>query len=158
MTHFRIELPSFAIETPSSLLDDIAALSMKGFSSSAWGGAETGGVFFGTSEAGIVRLVAWRALPCEHAEGPAFSVSTKDEAGLKQLLEHAKDDPELNGLEPAGWYHSVYGDLAITRKDAAIQDRYFPDPWKPLALIRRVKGEPATVAFYLREKNVVLRR
>jgi hypothetical protein len=76
---------------------------------------------------------------------------------LKQLLEHAKDDPELNGLEPAGWYHSVYGDLAITRKDAAIQDRYFPDPWKPLALIRRVKGEPATVAFYLREKNVVLR-
>jgi hypothetical protein len=130
---------------------------MQGFGSYSWEGPEIGGVLFGAHEAGSVSVKAHRVLKCEHAEGPAFTLSERDEAELQELLETAKDDPELEGLEAVGWYHSVYQDLYSTRRDILIQERHFPEKWQILLVLRRVKSEPVLAGFYVREHEGLLK-
>jgi hypothetical protein len=153
----RIESPSLAIHFPSPLIAEIGELAMQGFGRYSWGGPECGGVLLGTHEEGATTIAAYRPLRCEHAEGPAFALSEKDEAGLQELFEAAKLDPELEGLEPVGWYHSVYEDLYITRKDSLIHERHFPEPWKIIVILRRIKSAPPLAGFYVREGEGVMK-
>src|ERR1035438_8090413 len=65
---------------------------------------ETGGVLFGIHEPGRICILACKALQCEHAMGPGFVLSEKDEKRLAQLISAPATDPELNGLEALGWF------------------------------------------------------
>jgi hypothetical protein len=49
-------------------------------------GSEVGGVLFGIHEPGHIRILACRPLPCEHAMGPGFVLSKRDEKRLAQLV------------------------------------------------------------------------
>jgi len=75
----RIEYSRQAMETVRTAVND-------GFYTLSRGGLEVGGVLFGRHTAGTLRILEARPLACEHASGPAFVLSTKDEAGLQQLL------------------------------------------------------------------------
>src|SRR5437588_11578638 len=68
------------------------------------GGIEVGGLLFGRVENNSVRLEAFRSIECEHASGPSFVLSDRDLALLKQQLAKAASDPELQGLQVAGWF------------------------------------------------------
>jgi len=67
-----------------------------------WGGPEVGGVLFGAAEPDRVRILTYRPLECEHANGPAFELTEKDETGLLELIERTKTDQDLAGLQPVG--------------------------------------------------------
>src|SRR5690348_6140477 len=93
------------------------------------GGVEIGGVLFGNHGKGTVHVMARRALVCEYASGPSFTLSEKDQRGLERLLADAAADAELSGLEPVGWYHShTRSGIFLSEQDLEIFQRYFPHP------------------------------
>ena len=153
----RIECSSLVVAYPPSLIAEMCALLMQGFSRYPWGGPESGGVLFGTHDADAVRILAFRPLSCEHAEGPAYTLSPNDEAALEVLLGSAKQDPDLAGLEPVGWYHSLYQDLYVSHRDTEVHDRFFPNSWQIAVIVRRAKLEPARAGLYCREDGGPLR-
>ena len=88
----------FAIEYDPDLLDEIRRQAVSALLSLPHGGAEIGGVLFGSREDGRVRLQAHRLIECQYAFGPSFVLSDSDLAGLARLLEGARRDPALAGL------------------------------------------------------------
>jgi hypothetical protein len=60
-----------------------------------------GGVLFGIHEPGCIWILASKPLQCEYAMGPGFVL-----AKGRQLISASATDPELNGLQALGWYHS----------------------------------------------------
>src|SRR3954465_13795921 len=96
----------FTIEYPGALMSGIRAAAVDGLLALRRGGLEIGGVLFGTTEPGPNRIEAFRALECEHATGPAFTLSDADRTRLNGLLVAASEERELAGLEPVGWFRS----------------------------------------------------
>jgi general secretion pathway protein A len=154
---WKVEGHPRLIEVPLPFWDDILNVVMGDFVRLPWGGPELGGVLFGTREAGCLRIVAYRPLECEHAHGPAFELSEKDEAGLVKLLEEARKDRDLAGLEPVGWYFSKYHWLSLNPCDTEVYDRYFPKPWQVAMVFLRGKGEPCQLGFFFRHQDGSIR-
>jgi hypothetical protein len=98
-----VDYPEGTWECPYALLQSLAAEAMKGFESSPAGGAELGGVLYGTRTGNHVRVTANLPVACEHRNGPAFTLSEPDQAGLDELL--GGENEWTKGLKPVGWYH-----------------------------------------------------
>src|SRR5438874_2741776 len=94
------------IEYSPDILSDIRVAVVDAFFSLPRGGAEIGGVLFGSHDAHAVRITAFQPMECEHAMGPTFVLSEKDRAHLGAQLRESRQDPVLRGLEIVGWYHS----------------------------------------------------
>src|ERR1044071_1405114 len=77
------------IEYPPALLDEIRLAVVDAFFSIPRGGAEIGGVLFGSHTDTAIRIVAFRPMECVHAFGPTFVLSEKDLMRLKAQLEAA---------------------------------------------------------------------
>ena len=132
-------------------LETLRAEVVDGFYKLARGGLEVGGVLFGRRGGNSVRITASRPMACEHAFGPSFILSEKDEAGLKALLDSAVDDPELSGLVPVGWYHShTRSEISLSEQDLKIYERYFPERWQVSLVLRPEKMKPTRARFFLR--------
>ena len=93
----------FTIEYSMRVLDDIRLAVMDAFFSLPRGGAEIGGVLIGKHVNGRVTVTDYVALDCEHAMGPSFTLSQRDEGKLGDLL--AEVQKGATGV-PVGWYHS----------------------------------------------------
>lgn len=132
-----------------------ASESLRQFSS---GGLDVGGVLFGTHQDNSIRILTWRPIPCEHAEGPDLSLSSDDRRELVRLLLGAKQDTELQSLQPVGWFLShMRGDISLGAPDIEIFDGYFGEPWQ-VALVLLPSAEGAVRAgFFVREAGGKLR-
>lgn len=137
---------------PLPLFYEIEFLASEGYRRIPHGGIEHGGILYGRTQDGAIRIEAFRAIECEHAFGPSFVLSTNDIEGLKAQLLHAPSDPKLNGLTPLGWFisHSRSG-LEVTNREWEWFDSLFPEPWQVLLLIKPEKFKPTRFAFALRE-------
>src|ERR1022692_3799877 len=94
----------FRIEYSSRVLDDSRLAVVDAFFSLPRGGAEIGGILLGRFADGRISILDYRALDCEHAMGPSFTLSQNDQTQLADLLAAAQQDPD--GMRPVGWYHS----------------------------------------------------
>ena len=141
-----------------SLVDQIRKEVFDKFLSIPRGGLEIGGVLFGTITGAEIRLLAYRPLEIEYLNGPSFALSNTDEIGLMQLIEASQADPELEGMEPVGWYHShTRSDISLSDEDIAVHQRFFPRPEHVALVIRPHKFEPAQAGFFLRNADGSLR-
>lgn len=119
---------------------------------------ETGGVLFGIREPGRIRILASKSLPCEHALGPGFVLSAKDEKRLAQLIAAPASDPELNGLEALGWYHShIRSRIFLSERDLQVHSRYFGAPYQIALVIHPRSDRPARGGFFFREASGEMR-
>src|SRR5450432_1914050 len=75
-----------SIEYSTRVLDDIRLAVVDAFFSLPRGGAEIGGVLLGTHEAGRLAIDGYLTIECEHATGPSFTLSRKDETQLRDQL------------------------------------------------------------------------
>ncbi len=116
------------------------------------GEREAGGILYGRNEPNGIHILDCRPLPCEHAMGPGFVLSERDEKRLAEMLAAPETDPELNGLTALGWYHShVHSRIFLSERDLQIHNRYFPAPFQ-VALVLRPRTEGSTRAgFFFRE-------
>jgi len=119
---------------------------------------ETGGVLFGIHERDGIRILAARLLPCEHALGPGFVLSGKDETHLARLIAAPATDPELRDLEALGWYHShLRSRIFLSERDLQIHSRYFGAPFQVALVVRRESERPARAGFFFREASGEMR-
>ena len=146
---WRVPECPFPIEWSAAVMEEIRAAAMEALFSVPHGGAEIGGVLWGTRSGGRVRILAARPLECEHALGPTFALSAKDHARLAESLADARE-----GWEPVGWYHShTRSEIFLSAKDMEIYDRYFPDPWHVALVVRPHGMQPMRAGFFFREAN-----
>jgi proteasome lid subunit RPN8/RPN11 len=142
----------FAIEYIPRVLDDIRLAVVDAFFSLPRGGAEIGGILLGRRENGRVVIEDHQALDCEHAFGPGFTLSTRDQNLLGELLKAADRHP--SGLRPVGWYHShTRSEIFLSEVDQEIHNRFFPQPWQIALVLKPHTFHPTRAGFFFRERD-----
>src|SRR3954471_17718091 len=86
------------VDYAHAVMEEIRVQAVNGFNSFGHGGLEIGGVLYGDRRGDLVRVLAAAELPCDHALGPGFVLSPKDEAAFRELMKPA------GGLRAVGWY------------------------------------------------------
>ena len=139
----------FRIEYSTRVLDDIRLAVMDAFFSLPRGGAEIGGVLIGKFAEGRLSISDYVGLDCEHAFGPSFTLSPRDEGRLKELLEAAKAG---GSGAPVGWYHShTRSEIFLSEADLAIHQRYFGEPWQVALVLKPHTFLPTRCGFFFRD-------
>src|ERR1051326_3290991 len=89
---------AFPVVYSLRVLDDIRLAVMDAFFSLPRGGAEIGGLLLGSFD-GRMTISGYVPLECEHAFGPSFTLSPRDESRLSELI-------RAHAGQVVGWYHS----------------------------------------------------
>ena len=147
---------SFEIEYAPRVLDDIRLAVVDAFFSLPRGGAEIGGILLGKWEDGRVSITGFEPLDCEHALGPSFNLSARDQTQLAELIATARrNGPER---QPVGWYHShTRTEIFLSDADLAIHKRFFPEPWQVALVLKPHTFEPTRGGFFFREPGGAIR-
>ncbi len=137
----------FTIEYSPRALDDIRLTVVEAFFSLQHGGVEAGGILFGNWDGKRLAITGYAALDCEHAFGPSFTLSPRDEGRLAELLAA----PVGKGLRPAGWYHShTRSEIFLSDADQQIHRRFFPEPWQVALVLKPHTFHPTRAGFFFR--------
>ena len=139
---------ALSIEYRLDVMEEIRAAASESLRQFSSRGLDVGGVLFGTHQDNSIRILTWRPIPCEHAEGPDLSLSSDDRRELVRLLLGAKQDTELQSLQPVGWFLShMRGDISLGAPDIEIFDGYFGEPWQvALVLLPSAEGAPSEMS------------
>jgi len=142
----------FTIEYSLRALDDIRLAVVDAFFSLPRGGAEIGGILLGRHSNQRLVIADYVALDCEHAFGPSFTLSPRDQDRLVELLASAAQNPDRLG--PVGWYHShTRSEIFLSEADLGLHERYFPEPWQVALVLKPHTFQPTRAGFFFREKN-----
>ncbi len=125
----------------------------------ARGGIEVGGVLFGAREGSRIWVQAWRPMACEHASGPSFILSEKDEASLMRMAEEFQTDPTLEGMIPVGWFvsHTRSG-IEIRDGELKFWERFFPENWQIALVVKPSRFQPVEAGYFFRDENNEIRK
>jgi hypothetical protein len=147
------EVP-ITVEYSLSLMEEIRAAACEGLQQLLHGGLEISGILFGTHSDNLVRVLHWRPIACEHAEGPTIRLSTRDRIALTRQLEVCKSDPDLAGMQPVGWFLShCRSDIFLTASDLEIFNGFFSEPWQVTIVVRPTRLGPARAGIFVRESG-----
>jgi proteasome lid subunit RPN8/RPN11 len=134
------------------VLDDIRLAVVDAFFSLPRGGAEIGGILLGQRWKGRLAIQDYVALDCEHAFGPSFSLSQRDQDRLAELLASAEQNPDR--LKPVGWYHShTRSEIFFSEADQDLHNRCFPEPWQVALVLKPHTFHPTRAGFFFREPD-----
>lgn len=150
LVNWTIPQCPFLIEYSRKALDDIRLAVVDAFFSLPRGGAEIGGILLGRFEAQRLLILDYAPLECEHAFGPAFTLSPTDQTRLGEMLRQTYP----GGLRPVGWYHShTRSEISLCEADLDIHNRYFPEPWQVALVLRPSTLQPTQAGFFFRESD-----
>lgn len=136
----------FRLEYDERVLDRIGREALQSWLSLPRGGPEIGGLLFGRYEEGRVVITEAAPFECEHAFGPSFILSQRDEARLAELIQTAQEAGEP---KPVGWYHShTRSEILLSAADQAVYRRYFPEPWQVALVVRPQHDGSARAGFF----------
>jgi proteasome lid subunit RPN8/RPN11 len=122
------------------------------------GEREIGGVLFGIQTSDRICVLASKPLQCDHALGPGFVLSEKDEERLTQLISAPATARELNGLQALGWYHShIRSRIFLSERDLQIHSRHFGAPFQIAMVIHPESERPTRAGFFFREASGEMR-
>ena len=140
----------FAIEYSRKALDDIRLAVVDAFFSLPRGGAEIGGILLGKVDEHRIQILDYAPIECEHAFGPAFTLSPADQVRLGDTL----SQPFPGELRPVGWYHShTRSEISLSESDLDIHNRYFPERWQVALVLRPSTLQPTLAGFFFREPD-----
>ena len=140
----------YDVEYSTRMMDDIRLAVMDAYFSLPRGGAEIGGILLGRFGGGRVTILDYQALNCEHAFGPSFTLSPKDEVHLQELLAAARK----SGATPVGWYHShTRTEIFLSETDLAVHNRFFPEPWQVALVMKPHTFQPMRCGCFFREAD-----
>lgn len=142
------------VEYSVAVIEEIRREVAEGFQRLSRGGIEVGGVLYGTRDLRTVRIEAVRPISCEHARGPAFLLSDKDRADLNEQLRRDRDDPQLEGLIPVGWFLShTRTEITLGDSDLSIYGEFFAAPWQVTMVVRPGRAGTMRAGFFVREAD-----
>ena len=138
----------FEIRYSPRVLDDIRLAVVDAFFRAPRGGVEIGGVLLGDFEAKLLRITGYAPVECEHAFGPSFTLSERDQERLA----------ELSGPRAVGWYHShTRSEIFFSDADQEIHRRFFPKSWHIALVLRPHTFQPMRAGFFFREAGGSIR-
>jgi hypothetical protein len=105
------------IEWAPRTMEEIRACAVRGLNGIGHGGVEVGGVLLGTRLGSFYRILDWRPISCQHAFGPAFHLSERDEAALGEMLGSLGEGESSWNLQALGWF------VSHTRREPAMNDQ-----------------------------------
>jgi len=141
------------IEYPPGVMEEIRAYACDSLLQLSHAGREVGGVLFGSQRPGAVRIVTWRPIACEYAEGDALRLSQSDRMTLAVQFETARRNPELKELRPVGWFVSHHQGVAMTPSDAEIYSGFFPESSQVTLVIQPTGDGQAEAGFFVRNAD-----
>jgi proteasome lid subunit RPN8/RPN11 len=142
----------FQIEYSARVLDDIRLAVVDAFFSLPRGGAEIGGILLGKLDGGRLSITDYEALDCEHALGPSFTLSPRDQTSLAQMTAAARRNTAHR--QPVGWYHShTRSEIFLSATDRDIHNRFFPEPWQVALVLKPHTFQPTRGGFFFREPD-----
>jgi proteasome lid subunit RPN8/RPN11 len=142
------------IEYSLILIEEIRHAVAEGFQRLSRGGIEVGGILYGAREGRTVRILAMRAIACEHARGPSFLLSDKDRKVLNEQLAADAEDPHLEGLISVGWFLShTRSEIALSDSDLELYSIFFPAPWQVSLIVRPGRAGSMRAGFFVREAD-----
>jgi proteasome lid subunit RPN8/RPN11 len=142
----------FEIEYSVRVLDEIRLAVADAFFSLPRGGAEIGGILLGKRDGDRISITDYEALDCEHATGPSFTLSARDQTNLAEMT--AKARRNASNRQPVGWYHShTRSGIFLSDIDQEIHKRYFPEPWQVALVLKPHIFEPTRGGFFFREAD-----
>lgn len=132
------------------MLESICADAAEGLGRFRHGGAEIGGVLYGTKRDSVIRILEYRPLECEYAFGPRFILSDRDRARMRELLRLPQREPALAGLVAVGWYHShTRSPVGLSPRDLELYTMLFPAEWQIALVVRPDANGDAEAGFFL---------
>jgi hypothetical protein len=139
------------VKYDEAIIQEIRARAVDGSQAMPFGGLEIGGVLFGMRTPEHILVQAWRRIPCEHSKGPGLQLSAHDEEGLKALLADSAQDSSLAGMERLGWFRSTRRQMPhLSPEDVALHQRYFPEVWQVVLVMKPKVFGPSPVAVFRR--------
>jgi len=142
-----------------AVLHDVVLRALDGLHSMPGGGLEVGGVLFGTADENEVRITASREIPCAHSKGQAFLLNEFDEDRLDRLLTYYREQTELAGLAPVGFYVSrTRNELALSDQDIRLFNKFFPEPQQVALVVKVARGRPTRAGYFVREADGTIQR
>jgi len=146
------------IEYPPGLMEEIRAYACDSLLQLSHAGREVGGVMFGSRRPGVVRILTWRPIACEYAEGETLRLSQSDRMTLAVQFEAARGNPELKDLRPVGWFVSHHqGGVMMTPSDVEIYSGFFPESSQVTLVIHPTGDGRAEAGFFVREADGSMR-
>src|SRR5208337_3214406 len=142
------------IEYPPGVMEEIRAYACDSLLQLSHAGREVGGVMFGSRRPGVVRILTWRPIACEYAEGETLRLSHSDRMTLAVQFEAARGNPELKDLRPVGWFVSHHqGGVMMTPSDVEIYSGFFPESSQVTLVIHPTGDGRAEAGFFVREAD-----
>ena len=132
------------VEYSHAVMEAVRVQAVNGFNSFGHGGMEIGGVLYGEKRGDVVRVLASQELECEHAYGPGFLLSEKDEVRFRELMK------PRDGMRAVGWYAShTRSGVVMSANDCAIMERFFGERGSVALLMKPTRHGPAEATFYI---------
>jgi proteasome lid subunit RPN8/RPN11 len=144
---------SRAIDCPVSVLQNLRASVLGRFNSTPHGGGDVTGVLFGTRDGDAVRISAFCASTSEgdlqHSEA-----LTETQRAITAVIAASRDQKELAGLEPVGWFRGhPRCQLILDERDLEMANALFPQPWQVALVMRPGNSASTRVCFYFRDRE-----
>jgi len=142
---------AWTIEYPLEVMDEIRAFACDELSQLSHGGVEVGGVMYGSRRPDAIRILTWRPIASEYADGETLRLSHRDRMNLAVQLEVARGSPELKDLRPVGWFVShPNGGVSMTSSDLEVHEGFFPESSQVTLVIHPTGGGRAEAGFFAR--------
>jgi len=153
------------IEYPARVMEEIRAYACDSLLQLSHAGREVGGVMFGTQRSGAIRIVTWRPIACDYADGETLRLAQNDRMTLAVQFEAARRNPELKELRPVGWFVShhlgveqgVEQGVAMNASDVEIYSGFFPESWQVTLVIHPTGEGRAEAGFFVRNADGTVR-
>jgi hypothetical protein len=142
------------IEYPLEVMDEIRAFACDELQQLSHGGREVGGIMFGSRRERSIRILTWRPMVCEYAEGDSLHLSPADCLALAVQLERARVDLNLRDLRPVGWFvsHPRSG-VFLSPSNLETYQGFFPESWQIALVLHPTGTGNALAGFFLREPD-----
>jgi hypothetical protein len=145
---------AWTIEYPIEVMEEIRAFACNELWRLSHGGAEVGGVMYGSQRSGAIRILTWRPIASENADGETLRLSHRDRMTLAVQLEVARGNPDLKDLRPVGWFVShPSGGVAMTSSDLEVHDGFFPERSQVTLVVHPTGGGRAEAGFFVRSAD-----
>ena len=134
------------------LLDQVRTYVGETYVSRGGRGQESGGVIFGQRLGELVHVLAWRPMPKDSDSTSHFYLNEREEQSLRKLIQSAKSDSGLKGMEVLGWFRSkVKGEANLDGSDISFHEKFFPGISQFVMVIKPSHQRPAQAAIFIRE-------
>ena len=151
--HPPLEEHSRAIDCPVSVLQNLRASVLDRFNSTPHGGGDLTGVLFGTRNGDAVRISAF-CIGESQGDLQQSEALTETQRAITAVIAAARDQKELAGLEPLGWFRAhPRCNLGLDERDIEIANTLFPQFWQVALVMRPGNSAASRVCFYFRERE-----